>query len=286
MNWSRSTDKLEAFISWIHSQLLRQEQKTQHEKHWGRYYPFIKKVYRVCWNLSLIFAYIINLMILIAGEFQYSPLTTVLFVLCIVGLSLVTISTLGYFLLYGQQINQNGWRKHFPNDCSYILLSWSVIREHKLNVTWFRYVLLSTKHWVTNPYVIYLLIYLFTAVLGVAVSPLFFAFHLSQIFLRSTHLLFVLKAISRNILMLLLVLVVVISAIYMLSIFSFLFFQVYYNADAGRPCDTLLECTTTNIFFGYVPPQLRILTLAISILFFLIVTLFSLLNIFFLSLLL
>jgi hypothetical protein len=250
LNWSRSTDKVTAFIEWVHRRLLRQEQKSRQEQKWGVHYRLFKRAENVCWNLSLVLAYAINVMILIAGELQFPVLNTILFVMCLVGLGFALFSTVGYFVRYGSEINQLGWLRHFPKDRSYILLTWKVIRENKLNVTRLRYVLLSTKHWISDPYAIYLFLYLFAAILGVVVSPFFFAFHLTQIFLRSTHLRFVIKAIYHNILMLLLVFLVVVCAVYILSIFSFLFFQAYYNDNTGRPCDTILQCTTTNVFFG------------------------------------
>lgn len=86
---------------------------------------------------------------------------------------------------------------------SLILHSWAEIRP-KLGVTISKYYAKSFKHWVLNPYAIYLFLYTACAILGVVVTPYFYAFHLSQIILRSRYLLFILKALKQTIVSLLL----------------------------------------------------------------------------------
>ena len=115
-------------------------------------------------------------------------------------------------------------------------------------------------------------IYLIFAILGVAISPLFFAFHLfqvrnrphplfpfynslftfcSQLVFRSRHLYIVLRAITMNATKLLLMGLLMLCVLYFYGIVNWKWFSMLLDSP-GSYCETVLGCLLTNMYLGYV----------------------------------
>lgn len=102
---------------------------------------------------------------------------------------------------------------------------------------------------------VYNILAVICSVLGIIYSPYFFAFHIFQFSLNTKALSLVLKAITMNKKTLLVMGVFILQAIYLLSIFSFVWFQEHYKDDDSEyMCGSLLQCFITNLYYG-VPSQ-------------------------------
>jgi hypothetical protein len=119
----------------------------------------------------------------------------------------------------------------------------------------FWYLVGSARHLGRDFMSIFSVIYFIFAILGVTVSPYFYCLHLFQIVVRSSYLKLAVTALYKNVVTIFLLLVMLVNGVYVFSIFSFLFFQSSYDfanqtGTGGAFCNTLWECTFTNLYYG------------------------------------
>eukprot|EP01116_Phalansterium_solitarium_P016462 TRINITY_DN3830_c0_g1_i1.p1 TRINITY_DN3830_c0_g1~~TRINITY_DN3830_c0_g1_i1.p1 ORF type:complete len:445 (+),score=159.82 TRINITY_DN3830_c0_g1_i1:1503-2837(+) len=78
----------------------------------------------------------------------------------------------------------------------------------------------------------------------------FFCFHMLQLVVGNAHLKTVLNAVRLSSKNLALLGVFIAIMLYIFGIFSESFFRVRYDPDLGLFCETLLQCTLTNMYYG------------------------------------
>jgi hypothetical protein len=72
INWDRAGDKIDSFVKWSESELLRRRNKWNSEGNesggQNSFFRTIAKYHVVWWNLSFIMAYVINILIIIGTD--------------------------------------------------------------------------------------------------------------------------------------------------------------------------------------------------------------------------
>jgi len=111
--------------------------------------------------------------------------------------SLVMLVT--FFMKYGVFLNRKEWTKKFPKNKNYLFVPWATITEKKLHISNIKYAMQSFGFWLKDGRVWYHILYAASGVLGLAVSPYFIGFQLTQLLFRSKHLVFVFKAFKNSV---------------------------------------------------------------------------------------
>ncbi|KAK5582346.1 hypothetical protein RB653_003929 [Dictyostelium firmibasis] len=272
ISWNKATEKIDAFMDYSEYKLIELEHLHNLKLNSMSYY-LVSHTDKFKF-LSFFLALIINLLLVIysinsppdlqqfksdisddygiaswwAGFLPLTILQTICCVLACVGFFLRK----GPVLLYQNWVNYLKTHGHKKNFMFYT----NDQRMYSLRQTFkYKFIPLNVKFIMTDLKAVYNILAVICSVLGIIYSPYFFAFHIFQFSLNTKALSLVLKAITMNKKTLLVMGVFILQAIYLLSIFSFVWFQEHYaDDDSQYMCGSLLQCFITNLYYG-VPSQ-------------------------------
>eukprot|EP01133_Synstelium_polycarpum_P012800 gene12800-15021_t len=260
VNWSKSSEKLEHFMDWSEKKLIELEHRHQLKSKALAY--FIVSHINKWQLLNFLIACVINVLLIVFSkteakdfdqDFGTIYFNTIIYPLGILQLVFTTLTTVSYFTRYGSVLILQGWIKYLGQEKSFMLRT-NHERMHNIRqiFTLHKFLFINCLHIANDVKSLFYIFSMLFSILGMAVSPFFFSFHIFQITLKTKALRVVLRAISLNKGTLLLMGVFILQTTYLLSIFSFVFFTDRYVTEENGDlhCSTLLQCLITNVFYG------------------------------------
>jgi hypothetical protein len=113
------------------------------------------------------------------------------------------------------------WKKKHPDIVPYSLHSWDQIQPVLVGGSRLKYFMITMSFIARDLLCLFSIFYFVASILGNTISPFFFAAHLLQVVVRSSHLKFAVTAFSKNAPTIALLVVLLFNGIYILSIFSY-----------------------------------------------------------------
>eukprot|EP00479_Gromia_sphaerica_P015422 TRINITY_DN9787_c0_g1_i1.p1 TRINITY_DN9787_c0_g1~~TRINITY_DN9787_c0_g1_i1.p1 ORF type:complete len:176 (-),score=26.71 TRINITY_DN9787_c0_g1_i1:13-540(-) len=110
------------------------------------------------------------------------------------------------------------------------------------------------RMWLLQPIVVYYILYVFFSLLGLTVSPFFYAFHLIDIAVHIETLQYVIKAATMRKGHVAASIVFGFILIYISTVIGFIFFRNEYgfgDDDQQWDCDTMSRCFQRHLDFGF-----------------------------------
>lgn len=252
--WNVCILKLAAKLRYagVERELLRRE-LLQSSKRF-RVVQELLKWFRLFWHSSFVLAFVINMLLIfgLAEAGGQTPTNKVIFGLGISQSIMALLVVLSYFLRKAPYLNATKWMRRLPSYRSYAMESFETIRQGPLQSSYGRfkpiYYVISAWHVFWDPLSLFYMMYLLFSLLGNIYDPTFFAFHLFQIVLRSSHLQLVFRALMKHWDSLVLMLLLMLDFAYIYAIIAFYFFSDFYVREMGSSCETLLQCLFTHLF--------------------------------------
>ncbi|KAF2077069.1 hypothetical protein CYY_001636 [Polysphondylium violaceum] len=264
INWNKTSEKIDAFMDWSEYKLIELEH-LHHLKNQTLSYLLVSHMRKFKF-ISFILALAINILLLIFSttlpkEFKqdfgktnfyaaYIPLAILQTIACI-------IACAGFFLRYGPVLLYQNWVKYLKfhgGEKSYMFLTNDQRMDTLRQKFKYGFIPLNAKFLLTDLRSVYNIFAVVFSIIGVAYSPYFFAYHIFQFSLHTKALGIVISALSVNKKTLLVMGIFILQANYLLSIFSYVFFNEKYIMDGNNFCTTLFQCFISNLFYG-LPTQ-------------------------------
>jgi hypothetical protein len=236
-------DKIQDFFD--KSEDLMQEMEHRERLAKNRLFSFLGKQENRILNFSFWIAVLINALIVATYDSSYNYLAPfnswaipIIFVLGCCQIFLSTLSLFIHIVSYAPLAIRKRWK------------SFGVHENIELN---WKNLIVSLYFFVTNSQLIYHVIYVIFAFLGVWYlphGPYFFAFHLLDIVVRNELLREVIKSVTLNGKSILLTALLAIVVVYIYAIFGFLFFRSAFVRDDQQICESMFMCLLTVLNYG------------------------------------
>jgi len=264
INLQSSTAKIDFFCHWAEDLLIEFEHLVAIRRR-------LLYRYRSVWNWgAFLLAIVINLLVIILGDggrnsFKYNTFWLVES-LAIVHAFLSFLVMISFFHNTGRITHHRSWKKRLRNandsQCS-ILATFDERRDAVMRtlrqpdehgeprrraLPW--YLFYSTMHFVLDLRSLWYVAYFVLSVLGAAVSPYFFCFHLLDMLYRSQGLRDVLKALTLSWKVLLLLGAFTVVIIWGMAIYAMLFIPDKYQQSYGLYCNNPLQCMVSSLSCG------------------------------------
>eukprot|EP01119_Soliformovum_irregulare_P019624 TRINITY_DN6260_c0_g1_i1.p1 TRINITY_DN6260_c0_g1~~TRINITY_DN6260_c0_g1_i1.p1 ORF type:complete len:1666 (-),score=525.24 TRINITY_DN6260_c0_g1_i1:20-5017(-) len=276
VDWNQATDRLDAFSRWAENQLVAEEYNQKKEK--SRLFWILNR--DLIWRgLSFILTLALNAFIIAYGDntdtFQIAPYpqNVPIYALSIVHLVFSAIVVASFFYKHGPRISYRGLMKYIPPGTTYMLedgpsrrvrMKQAAKDRYTDAAIWIKmtsfgswqlyYGYIGAKSILTDQMSLFYIFYLIFSILGLAVSPFFFCYHMLQILLLSPHLKTVISAFRLSVVSLLWMALFIIEVIYIWSIIAMTGLSIFFVETSGLTCDTLVHCFFTLLYWG-VPSQ-------------------------------
>ncbi|KYR02325.1 inositol 1 [Tieghemostelium lacteum] len=250
IDWDKKSEKVNAFLDWSYQKIYGMDFIKKIESFF--LLSFLFKHYVKFKYLSFFLAVFMNIILVAISEYPPvdmfknmadDPIKIVFTFLSVIQ-TLLSILMLIIFLIRNFHISfqtkvNHFIKKHLKKQRSITSRSF-LIKKFYLMFTIIIY----------DNSLLYYSVAIVTSILGHAVSPFFFAFHVVQFMLIPTSLRMVLKALILNTKSLSMMGIFMLLTTYLMSVVSYLFYDQYYEIDDNPMCDTLLQCFLTNVFYG------------------------------------
>ncbi|GAM26988.1 hypothetical protein SAMD00019534_101630, partial [Acytostelium subglobosum LB1] len=266
INWNKTGEKLESFMEWSEYKLIEIEHHYQLKLQPLLY--FVVKNYNKWALTNFAFALVINVLLIVYATsgstnfeetnhpisyiYRRSVYVATMFPLSILQTVFSILTSVSFYIKYGSVILYKGWIKYLNNGNSFMLRG-NNERMHHIRAKYplHKYLYINFLHLITDAESVYFFFSIIFSLLGLY-NPLFYAFHILQITLKTKALRIVIRAININKGTLLLMGCFMIQSTYLMSIFSYAFFsQYYYNYNTDTFfCTTLYQCFLGNVFYG------------------------------------
>ncbi|PRP87028.1 inositol 1,4,5-trisphosphate receptor-like protein [Planoprotostelium fungivorum] len=262
IDWTKSTDKLEAFINWSGQHLI--EVDTNENKS-----ALMRQLtnMRIWGWFTIVVAIGINILIfgwmgmLDSNTLHlYSSLPSPVQTLMRLLEAFMIASTLVQLVLYTQNnigtFIRKSLRSRVPESSSVILLTndqrWAKLKElyttgHKWNYP--RLFLKLGYCYITEAWAVHYILLFAFAIAGVWV-PYFYMYHGLQIILESEHLKTIAIAIRASFTTLLVVFLLIIGLLYVFAVISYVGLGPHFTTSWGGTCDSVLTCFAANLYAG------------------------------------
>jgi hypothetical protein len=225
----------------------------------------IIRFWPLLWNVSFLLTLLVNGLVLASGV--TNALSGWIYFFGLLQTLLAGFLVAGDVLKRREYINARGWIARLHERRSYLLFPWEYIRATLIGPQYGHrqavYNAISTYHILRDSRIQYYIAYFSTprynpllipsvfAFLGLAHSPLWFSFHLFQLFLRSQHLQFIARALRRNIVPLLLTIWMQLNVNYAFGVVALSFFSQFFNGDVqAQHCHSAMQCLISLVFYG------------------------------------